>query len=129
MVADVWPEKKSWSNGAGGSASYAGHPRRPEDGRRAMTELGADRRRRRSSAKDVGVRRELEASPTETEGKTELLEPPRSSEDDRRGTRTPGAKSAHRRLAGEEGSSAATTSHNRPQNPILMGGGARGEEN
>ena len=60
MVADVWPEKKSWSDGTGGLGGCARGPWRSEAGQRDVTDAGADRRRRRSSTEDVGSRPEEE---------------------------------------------------------------------
>ena len=72
---------------------------------------------------------ELEAFPAEAEGGVRFLGPPRCSECRRQELWMSGARSACRELAGEEGSTAATTRRDRDQNLTLRGWEARGRRN
>ena len=94
-----------------------------------MSKLGANQRRRRSSAGDSGSRPEAGGIPGRNEGQSEVAGT--STELGGSMARDGGVRSeiCAQKLAGEEGSSAATTSRDRPRNPILMGREAREEEN
>ena len=123
------PKKKARFGGAGGLTGCAGRPRRPEAGRRGMTEAGARRRRRLSSTGGAGVGPEAAGAPGGNGGRGEV--PGTSTVLGTSTAKQADVRSgiAHRRLAGEERSAAATTSHDVDQNLLLMGWEARWEGN